>query len=121
VYAVAEEIGVGVANIFHAGDGNLHPCFYFDERVPGVTEKVVDAGERILRRCLELGGSVTGEHGVGVEKSHVWASGLTRNDLALQHSVREVFQVNDLCNPCKVIPDQKGCVEHMRRWRGVAT
>ena len=121
VYLVAAEIEVGVANIFHAGDGNLHPCFYFDDRETGVIDKVVEAGERILRRCMELGGSVTGEHGIGVEKSHVWASGLTQNDLALQHSVREVFDVNDLCNPCKVIPDQKGCVEHMRRWRGAAT
>lgn len=121
IYALADEEGLGVANLFHAGDGNLHPCFYFDDRVPGMVEKVVAAGERILRRCLELGGSVTGEHGIGVEKSAIWASGLDPQDLNLQHAVRDVFQTHDLCNPCKVIPDQKGCVEHMRRWRGAAT
>lgn len=120
VYEVAAEAGVGIANIFHAGDGNLHPCFYFDDRVPGLVEKVVATGEKILHKCLDLGGSVTGEHGVGVEKSAVWASRLTSADLELQMSVRKIFDVSDLCNPCKVIPDQKGCIEHVRRWRGAA-
>lgn len=121
VYGIAEESGLGVANLFHAGDGNLHPCFYFDDRDPGVVERVVEAGEKILKRCLELGGSVTGEHGIGVEKSAIWASALSANDLRLQHAVRDVFQAHEFCNPCKVLPDQKGCVEHMRRWRGAAT
>lgn len=121
VYEVAAEAGLGVANIFHAGDGNLHPCFYFDDREPGAVERVVEASERILRRCLELGGSVTGEHGIGVEKASIWASSLSPDDLALQHAVRRAFHVGDLCNPCKVLPDQKGCAEHARRWRGAAT
>ena len=121
VYKVAEEAGVGVANIFHAGDGNLHPCFYFDDRVEGAIERVVAAGETILLKCLELGGSVTGEHGVGVEKSSIWAGSLAPADLALQHAVREVFDVGPLCNPCKLFPDQKGCIEHRSRWRGAAT
>lgn len=121
VYGVAEEAGVGVANIFHAGDGNLHPCFYFDDRVPGMVERVVEAGETILKKCLELGGSVTGEHGIGVEKASVWARSLRPSDLAMQLGVRHVFDVDDLCNPCKLIPDQKGCIEHVRRWRGAAS
>jgi len=121
VYGVASEAGLGVANIFHAGDGNLHPCFYFDDRVPGMIDRVIEAGEKILRRCLELGGSVSGEHGIGVEKSSIWASHLSANDLAMQYAVREIFEVSELCNPCKVIPDQKGCTEHVRRWRGAAT
>lgn len=121
VYKVAQDAGVGVANLFHAGDGNLHPCFYFDDREPGVIEKVVEAGERILSKCLELGGSVSGEHGIGVEKSAIWAKNLSPNSLRMQFAIREVFEVSDLCNPCKVIPDQKGCIEHVRRWRGAAT
>ncbi|MBS1713520.1 MAG: FAD-binding protein [Armatimonadetes bacterium] len=121
VYRVADEAGIGVANIFHAGDGNLHPCFYFDDRVEGAVDRVVAAGETILSKCLELGGSVTGEHGVGVEKAGLWASSLSPGSLALQHAVREVFDVNDLCNPCKLFPDQKGCIEHRSRWRGAAT
>ncbi len=120
VYQVASESGLGVANLFHAGDGNLHPCFYFDDREPGMIDRVFAAGELILEKCLELGGSVTGEHGIGVEKVGVWARHLSAADLALQSAVREVFEVTDLCNPCKVFPDQKGCVEHMRRWRGAA-
>ena len=121
VYEVARRAGVGVANIFHAGDGNLHPCFYFDDRVPGAVDRVIEAGDEILNRCLDLGGSVSGEHGIGVEKSSIWASRLSESDLGLQYAVRDVFQVSEYCNPCKVIPDQKGCVEHVRRWRGAAT
>jgi glycolate oxidase len=121
VYAIAEENSLGVANIFHAGDGNLHPCFYFDEREPGTVERVLAAGEAVLDKCVELGGSVTGEHGIGLEKIDSWSKGLSANDLRLQTTVREAFDVSGLCNPCKVIPNQKGCVEHRRRWSGAAT
>ncbi|MGE0000723.1 MAG: FAD-binding oxidoreductase [Fimbriimonadaceae bacterium] len=121
VYRVAEEAGLGVANIFHAGDGNLHPCFYFDEREPGSIERAVAAGERILARCVELGGSVTGEHGIGVEKLGPLKLMFNDADLRLQTDVRAAFAPSELCNPCKVIPDQKGCVEHRSRWRGAAT
>ncbi len=121
VYAVARESGLGVANIFHAGDGNLHPCFYFDEREAGAVERAVEAGERILARCVELGGSVTGEHGIGVEKLRPLKLMFNAADLRLQSDVRGAFEPSVLCNPCKVIPDQKGCVEHRSRWRGAAT
>lgn len=121
VYTVAEEAGIGVANIFHAGDGNLHPCFYFDEREPGVVDRVVAAGEKVIGRCLELGGSVSGEHGVGVEKSDLLAHMFDADSMRLQLDFRRVFHENPLCNPCKVVPDNKSCVEHKVRWRGVAT
>lgn len=121
VYAIAEKFGVGVANIFHAGDGNLHPCFYFDDRDPEQVRRVVEAGEAIIDRCLELGGSITGEHGVGVEKLDLMKRMFSEDDLKLQLLCKQSFNSNSLCNPCKVIPNQKGCVEHMRRWRGVAT
>ena len=121
VYAVAEKHQVGVANIFHAGDGNLHPCFYFDDRVPGAVERVVEAGEEIMRRCVELGGSLTGEHGIGIEKLDMMPLMFSEADLEMQSWVRDTFNPGSLCNPCKVIPNQKGCIEHRRRWRGAAT
>jgi glycolate oxidase len=121
VYAAAAEAGVHVANIFHAGDGNLHPIFCFDEREPGRIEAVVAAGERIIRRCIEMGGSVSGEHGIGVEKSGLLALMFDEESMRLQKDLKAVFHQSDLCNPCKIMPDQKGCVEHMRRWRGAAT
>lgn len=121
VYAVAEEAKIGVANIFHAGDGNLHPCFYFDDREPGIIDRVVEAGETVIRKCLELGGSVSGEHGVGVEKSGLLAEMFNKESMGLQLDFRRIFHENPLCNPCKVVPDNKSCVEHRVRWRGAAT
>ncbi len=121
VYAVAEEAGIGVANIFHAGDGNLHPCFYFDDRDPAQIDAVVAAGEKIMRRCVELGGSLTGEHGIGIEKIDMMHLMFSEADLRVQGLVKQIFNTGTLCNPCKVIPNQKGCTEHVRRWRGVAT
>lgn len=120
VYSVAEEAGVGVANLFHAGDGNLHPCFYFDDRDPVQVEAVVKAGEKIIQKCVEMGGSVTGEHGVGVEKSGLLKHMYTDEDLEFQSDMKSAFNSGQLCNPCKILPDQKGCVEHIWRRRGGA-
>ncbi len=118
-YAVAAERDLGIANIFHAGDGNLHPCFYFDDRDPTQVEAVVEAGEIIVRKCIEFGGSVTGEHGIGVEKVDLMPLMFTPEDLAAQALAKRIFNDDTLCNPCKVLPNQKGCVEHKMRWRGV--
>lgn len=119
-YRVAEEHGIGVANLFHAGDGNLHPCFYFDDRDPDQVRRVVEAGEVIMRKCVELGGTLSGEHGIGVEKMDLMPLMFTEDDLRLQAMAKRVFNDAEMCNPCKVIPNQKGCIEHQRRWRGVA-
>lgn len=119
VYAVAEKHKIGVANIFHAGDGNLHPCFYFDDRDPKQVEAVIKGGEEIIERCISLGGSVSGEHGIGVEKSDLLTLMFTPDDLRLQAMCKQIFNDGSLCNPCKVLPNQKGCVEHKKRWRGV--
>jgi glycolate oxidase len=120
VYNVAAKHKLGVANLFHAGDGNLHPCFYFDDREPGVVDRVVEAGEDIIRRCIELGGSITGEHGVGVEKQDLMPLMFSAENLALQAKLKAAFTEGGLCNPCKVLPNQKSCVEHKMRWRGPA-
>jgi glycolate oxidase len=119
VYSIADLYGVGVANIFHAGDGNLHPCFYFDDRDPDQIDRVVKAGEDIMKRCIELGGSITGEHGVGVEKLDLMPLMFTPEDLVLQADAKRVFNDDVLCNPCKILPNQKSCVEHRKRWKGV--
>lgn len=120
-YAIADKYELGLANIFHAGDGNLHPCFYFDDRIPGTIARVVEAGEEILKECIRLGGSVTGEHGIGVEKLDLMPLMFTPDDLALQQLSKTVFPLDELGNPCKVLPNQKGCLEHRVRWRGAAT
>ncbi|MBL8048674.1 MAG: FAD-binding protein [Chthonomonas sp.] len=120
VYQVAEERGIGVANIFHAGDGNLHPCFYFDDRDPEQVRAVVEAGEIILRKCVELGGSLTGEHGIGFEKSDLLGLQFSDDDLALQRDIQAIFCGSSNSNPCKVLPLGKGCSEHRSRWRGSA-
>ena len=120
VYQVAAEAEVGVANIFHAGDGNLHPCFYFDDRDISQVRRVVEAGEKIMRRCIELGGSVSGEHGIGVEKMDLMGLMFAPEDLAFQAKAKRIFNDGELCNPCKILPNQKSCVEHQKRWRGMA-
>lgn len=120
VYAVAAKHNIKVANLFHAGDGNLHPCFYFDDRDPAQVEAVIEAGEEIVRRCIDLGGSITGEHGIGVEKIDLMPLMFSENDLRLQGMAKRIFNEGMLCNPCKVLPNQKSCVEHKKRWRGVA-
>jgi len=120
VYATAEKYKLGVANLFHAGDGNLHPCFYFDDREEGIVERVTHAGEEIIQRCVSLGGSISGEHGIGVEKMDLMALMFSPDDLRVQAMAKAIFSDGTLCNPCKVLPNQKGCVEHQRRWRGAA-
>ena len=118
---IASKRRLKIANLFHAGDGNLHPCIAFDDRDPLQVANVIEAGEEILGRCLELGGSVTGEHGIGIEKIDFMSKMFSVEDLAMQADVKEIFNSGGLCNPCKVLPDQKGCVEHMARWKGAAT
>jgi glycolate oxidase len=111
VYSLAAESGLRVANIFHAGDGNLHPIFLFDDRDPEQVSAVVSVGEQIMRRCITEGGSVTGEHGIGVEKIDLLGEMFDGADLRLQEDIRSVFNSGCLCNPGKVLPSQKSCVE----------
>jgi len=103
------------ANVFHAGDGNLHPCILFDERDADELQRVVHAGEEILKLCVDVGGSITGEHGIGVEKIDAMGWLFTEQDLALMTRVKKVFNHNELCNPGKLFPTSKTCVE--TKWR----
>jgi glycolate oxidase len=110
-YAVAARYGLDVANVFHAGDGNLHPNLLFDERVPGVTRKVLDAGAEIMRLCVDAGGSISGEHGVGLEKRDFIAWIFDDGDLAAMARLKTAFAAGERYNPCKAFPTRRGCGE----------
>jgi glycolate oxidase len=101
---IAKSYGLGVANVFHAGDGNLHPLVMFNTNKPGEMEKAEKAGEDILRLCVEVGGCLTGEHGVGIEKRDLMTEQFNPVDLAQQMRVRGVFDPLWLLNPAKVFP-----------------
>ena len=90
--------------MLHAGDGNLHPCFLYDGRQPGEKEKVEEASMGVLRICASLGGTVSGEHGIGVEKLEAMHWSSATNDLRVQRLVKDAFDPEDLCNPGKVLP-----------------
>jgi glycolate oxidase len=110
IQAIAARHGLVVANVFHAGDGNLHPMICYDERAPGEFERALAANEEILHACIELGGTVTGEHGVGMDKAEKLALLFNADDLAVMHAVRRVFDPRGLMNPQKVFPSgAHGC------------
>jgi len=96
--------GLKVANVFHAGDGNLHPNVMFDLSKPGEMERAEAAGEDILKLCVEVGGCLTGEHGVGIEKRDLMPVQFAPEDLQQQMRVRAVFDPAWLLNPAKVFP-----------------
>ena len=111
VAEVGERRGFIVANVFHAGDGNLHPNILFDERKPGETARVLDAGEEIMRICVEAGGSITGEHGVGLEKRDYMSWIFSEADMAVMATLKAAFGAGEAFNPCKAFPTAKGCGE----------
>ncbi len=98
-----------IPNVFHAGDGNIHPLILYDEREPGQVQRALAAGHDILTRCIELGGSVTGEHGIGVEKMDYMALQFTESDLDAMRTLRRVFDPDQRCNPHKMFPGSKRC------------
>src|SRR4029453_8328978 len=103
--------GLRVGNVFHAGDGNLHPNILYDPRKPGEEARVVAAGAEILKVCAEVGGSISGEHGIGLEKADYMPFIFSEADLACMHRVKEAFNPVGLCNPGKIFPSNKACVE----------
>jgi len=108
---MSERYGLGVANVFHAGDGNLHPLILYDANRPGELEKAEAFGSDILRLCVEVGGVLTGEHGVGVEKRDLMGTMFTDDDLDHQMRVKCAFDPNHLLNPGKVFPQLRRCAE----------
>lgn len=105
-----------IVNVFHAGDGNIHPIILFDERDHDQVQRVLTASDEILEACIELGGSVTGEHGIGVEKISFMSKLFTQNDLDVFLKVRLAFNPAGNCSPSKMLPTAGGCgTEHIER------
>ena len=109
---LAEEYGLRVANVFHAGDGNMHPLILYDANNPGELERTEELGGRILELCVEVGGTITGEHGVGIEKINQMCIQFDQDELAQFHAVKRVFDPKGLLNPGKGVPTPKRCSEY---------
>ena len=108
---LSEKYGLRVANVFHAGDGNLHPLILYDANEPGELERAEDFGADILRLCVEVGGVLTGEHGVGVEKRDLMPVMFNETDLDQQMRVKCAFDEKHLLNPGKMFPQLRRCAE----------
>jgi glycolate oxidase len=108
---MSAKYGLRVANVFHAGDGNLHPLILYDANVPGELEKTEEFGAEILKLCVEVGGVLTGEHGVGVEKRDLMPTMFSEIDLNQQQRVKCAFDAKGLLNPGKVFPQLHRCAE----------
>ncbi len=111
VAAISKQFDLRIANVFHAGDGNLHPNILFDMRTPGELDRVIEAGAATLRACIELGGSITGEHGVGLEKKAYIGLQFNAADLDAMARVRRALDPDGRFNPAKLFPTPVGCGE----------
>ena len=108
---ISKKYGLIIGNVFHAGDGNLHPLILFDSRDPVQTENSRKAAKEIMACCLKFGGSITGEHGVGLEKMGLMTAMFTEDDLEVMVRLRNAFNPDSILNPQKMIPDLRFCRE----------
>jgi glycolate oxidase len=120
VYQVGEKYGFPIANVFHAGDGNLHPNIAFDESQPGQAEKVLKAGAEIMRLCVDAGGTITGEHGVGMEKRDFMRWIFSNDDLEAMKRIQVAFASEQRFNPGKIFPAAESSSEITSRRRPVS-
>lgn len=111
IKGVSERYGLSISNIFHAGDGNLHPIILFDARKPGDTDRAKAAGDEILNFCISVGGSITGEHGVGMEKMELMENLFSSDSLDMIKAFKNLFDPECRLNPGKVLPTGRGCME----------
>ena len=118
VCAIGDRYGLTLSNVFHAGDGNLHPNISFDRRDSDELERVIAAGAEILEACVEAGGVITGEHGIGSEKRDYMGLLFSEADLDAMRRLRSVFDPDGVCNPGKIFPTPRFCVEANPRARG---
>jgi glycolate oxidase len=117
---IEKKYDLRIGNVFHAGDGNIHPVILFDERDADQVRRVLAASTEILDECIACGGSVTGEHGIGVEKLDFMPKLFRPADLEQMLRLRSAFNPENRCSPNKIFPTAGGCVEHVRPARGVA-
>jgi glycolate oxidase len=111
VYAFSAEKGLEAGNVFHAGDGNLHPHVLFNADDPQQQADALEVSHKILRMCIAYGGTISGEHGVGIEKRPMMAELFTADDLATMDRVRAAFDPDLRLNPGKILPGGAGCGE----------
>src|SRR3954451_11648258 len=111
IYAIGEKYHLEISNVFHAGDGNMHPIIPFNPRKEGDLERAQAAGEEILKFCISVGGSITGEHGVGIEKAELMPHLFPEETLDMIRSFKKLFDEKCRLNPGKVLPTGKGCLE----------
>jgi glycolate oxidase subunit GlcD len=114
IYAIGAKHDIRLSTVFHAGDGNLHPNINFDGRNPDEVERVDKAGKEIMKLCVEAGGSISGEHGVGMDKISYMPMIFDQASLDAMLAVKDVFNPTGLCNPGKAVPAQKMCREHKK-------
>jgi glycolate oxidase len=112
---IGKKHGIAISNVFHAGDGNMHPILPFDPRKPGDLERAQKAGEEILQFCISAGGSITGEHGIGMEKMELMQHLFSDDTLDLIRRFKSLFDPSCRLNPGKVLPTGKGCLEIRQR------
>lgn len=108
---IGQRYGLRIANVFHAGDGNIHPILLFDEKDPEQIPRVLEASHEILDECIAVGGSVTGEHGIGVEKLEFMPKLFSPEDLGAMAAIRAVFNPEGRCSPEKMLPTGSACLE----------
>jgi glycolate oxidase len=120
IQRIGSEHALRIANVFHAGDGNIHPIILFDERDPEQVRRVLAASHEILEECLRCGGSVTGEHGIGVEKIDFMPRLFSPEDLAMMLRLRSAFNPDNRCSPGKIFPTAGSCIEATRPMRKAA-
>ncbi|MDH5592220.1 MAG: FAD-binding oxidoreductase, partial [Gammaproteobacteria bacterium] len=108
---LSKHYGLRVANVFHAGDGNLHPLILYDANTPGELEKTEAFGTEILKLCVDVGGAITGEHGVGIEKLNAMCHQFSADELDVFHQIKAVFDPASLLNPGKAVPTLHRCAE----------
>jgi glycolate oxidase len=111
IQQVSEKYGLTISNIFHAGDGNMHPIILFDHHQPGELERAKAAGDEILRFCIAEGGSITGEHGVGMEKMELIGEQFSDDSMEMIRRFKALFDPACRLNPGKMLPTGKGCME----------
>ncbi len=120
IRTTSEKYDLRIPNVFHAGDGNIHPIILYDERQPGEVQRALSAGHEILEKCIALGGSVTGEHGIGAEKIDFMPKQFSKDDLDAMQTLRRAFDPDKLCNPHKMFPGSKRCAEFTPRKQAAA-
>ncbi|HYB13430.1 MAG TPA: FAD-linked oxidase C-terminal domain-containing protein [Myxococcota bacterium] len=118
ILAIGVRHGLRLSNVFHAGDGNLHPNISFDRRDPDELRRVLAAGEEILRVCVDAGGVISGEHGIGTEKRDFMGLLFSQADLDAMRRLRDAFDPDHVCNPGKIFPTTRFCVESNPKARG---